>query len=212
MSNRARGHLVLYLTLLIALTAGLMAPQTFAANQSSFPQYYGDQNVEQWTSTIGGSIVQAYTMITTPGPILVQIVSIYLQYSGSDGSQCMWFGIYRDDGSGSPAGQPLVASTKSTYCLHGTASWGPDWETWRLRASDALTIPAAGTYWLAVLASQTFATAYHYGISSEYDYTYGYATYFFTTPYSLGFPSVFSSNPSWEGYGPYSFTVGVLSA
>ena len=55
---------------------------------------YGDQNVEQWAGTIGANIVQAYSMFTVPGPALIRSVSMYLQYAGSDGSQCMRFGIY----------------------------------------------------------------------------------------------------------------------
>jgi len=171
---------------------------------------YGDQNVEQYTGTIGGNIVQAYLMFTVPGPVAIQSVSMYLQYSGSDGSQCMWFGIYQDNGNGSPADQPLVAATRNSYCLHGAITWGPAWETWQLRY-DALIIPAAGTYWLAVLAPQQYGTIYHYAYSGSYDYTYGYSTYFFASPYSQGFPTLFSSNPSWEGNGPYSMYVTTTS-
>ena len=123
----------------------------------------------------------------------------------------MRFGIYQDNGNGSPAGQSLVASTTNAYCLHGSASWGPAWETWKLRSSDYLTINASGTYWLAVLASETFGNVYHYAYSSSYDYTYGYATYFFYSPYSQGFPTIFSSSPVWEGNGPYSIYVTATS-
>jgi hypothetical protein len=204
--TRSRGSTIVYLILLIALAVTLL-PQSFASTITN----YGDQNVEQWTSTIGGNMVQAYMMFTVPGPVVIQSISMYVQYSGSDGSQCMWFGIYQDNGNGSPAGQPLVASTKTTYCLHGSASWGPAWETWRLRSNDTLSIPAAGDYWLATLAAQTYGNICHYAYSSSYDYTYGYATYFFTTPYSLGFPTYFSSSPAWEGNGPYSIYVTASS-
>jgi len=204
--THSKGSTIIYLILLIALAVTLL-PQTFAQSIAS----YGDQNVEQWSSTIGGNMVQAYVMFSVSGPAVIRSVSMYVQYSGSDGSQCMWFGIYQDDGSGSPAGQPLVASTKTTYCLHGSASWGPAWETWTLRPNDTLSIPAAGDYWLATLASQTYGSIYHYAYSSSYDYTYGYATYFFTTPYSLGFPAYFSSSPAWEGNGPYSIYVTASS-
>jgi hypothetical protein len=172
---------------------------------------YGDQNIEQWSSTIGANMVQAYLMFSVPGPAVVRSVSMYLQYSGSDGSQCMRFGIYNDDGSGSPAGQSLVASTTNAYCLHGSASWGPAWETWNLRSSDYMRINVTGTYWLAVLAAQTYGSVYHYAYSSSYDYTYGYATYFFYAPYSQGFPTIFSSSPAWEGNGPYSIYVTATS-
>jgi hypothetical protein len=119
----------------------------------------------------------------------------------------MFFGIYADNGNGSPAGQPLVAATRNTYCLHGSVTWGPAWQTWNLRRDDALLIPAGGTYWLAVLAPQSYGSVYHYAYSSSYDYTYGYSTYFFYTPYAQGLPAFFSANPSWEGNGPYSVYV-----
>ena len=204
--SRSRGSSIVYLILLIALAVTLV-PQSFGSTVTS----YGDQNIEQWSSTIGGNMVQAYVMFSMPGPTVIRSVSMYVQYSGSDGSQCMLFGIYQDNGSGSPAGQPLVAYTKTTYCLHGSASWGPAWQTWTLRVNDTLSIPAAGDYWLATLASQTYGNIYHYAYSSSYDYTYGYATYFFTTPYSLGFPTLFSSSPAWEGNGPYSIYVTAMS-
>jgi hypothetical protein len=206
MMTRGRGSTIVYLILLIGLAVTLL-PQSFASTIAN----YGDENVEQWTSTIGGNMVQAYVMFTVPGPVVIRSISMYMQYSGSDGSQCMWFGVYQDNGSGSPAGQPLVASTKTVYCLHGSASWGPAWETWRLRSNDTLSIPAGGAYWLATLAAQTYGNIYHYAYSSSYDYTYGYATYFFTTPYSLGFPTYFSSSPAWEGNGPYSIYVTASS-
>jgi len=206
MMTRSRGSTIVYLIMLIALAVTIL-PQTFASTIAN----YGDQNIEQWSSTIGGNMVQAYVMFTVPGPAVIQYISMYTQYTGSDGTQCMLFGIYQDNGSGSPAGQPLVASTKTSYCLHGSASWGPGWETWKLRTNDTLTIPAGGDYWLATLAAQTYGSIYHYAYSSSYDYTYGYATYFFTTPYSLGFPTFFSSTPAWEGNGPYSIYVTATS-
>jgi hypothetical protein len=205
--TRSRVSAIVYLILLIALSVSLV-PQTFAQTITN----YGDQNIEQWTSTIGADMVQAYVLFTVPGPVVIQSISMYVQYSGSDGTQCMLFGIYQDNGNGSPAGQPLIASTTNSYCLHGSVSWGPGWETWRLRANDNLTIPNAGSYWLATLAPQTYGSIYHYAYSSSYDYTYAYATYFFTTPYSLGFPTVFISSPAWEGNGPYSIYVTASSS
>jgi hypothetical protein len=211
MTSRSRLPLFLYLILLILLSASLTVPRIFAS-PSSFNIYvpvtsYGDTNVEQWSSTIGGNVVQAYLMFSTPTPLLILSVSMYVQYSGSDGSQCMRFGVYLDNGNGSPAGQPLVASTWNFYCLHGSVSWGPDWETWRLRPNDFLNITQPGTYWLAVLATQSFGNVYHYAYSSSYDYTYSYATYYFSTPALQGFPLIFSYNPAWEGNGPYSVYV-----
>ncbi len=197
-----KGHAIIYLILLaIFILAQPIVTQTFAAA----PTAYGDQNAEQWTGTIGGDLVQAYTKITVTAAIVIQSVSIYLQYSGSDGSQCMKFGIYKDNGSGSPAGQPLVAATQNGYCLHGSASWGPAWQSWKLASSDYLTISTPGNYWLCTLAKQTYGSIYHYAYSGAYDYNYGYANYFFRAPYSDGFPSTFSSNPAWEGNAPYSF-------
>jgi len=198
---------ILYLTLLIAMSATLLVSQTFALSVS----YYGDQNIEQWSSTIGSNAVQAYLTFTVPGPVVIQAVSMYVQYSWSDGSQCMLFGIYQDNGNGSPAGQPLVASTHTSYCFHVAIMWGPAWETWKLRPGDYLTINAAGTYWLAVMAGQAFGNIYHYAYSSSYDYTYGYSTYFFFTPYQWGFPPVYSNAPTWESNGPYSIYVTATS-
>lgn len=177
--------------------------QTFAVT----PMNFGDQNVEQWSSVIGGNFVQAYTMITVTQPTTIQSVSAYMQYSGSDGSQCIQFGIYQDDGSGSPAGQALVAATTKGYCLHGSASWGPAWETWNLGSSDYLVIKQPGNYWIATLATETYGSIYHYAYSQDYDYTYGYANYFFSSPYSTGFPQTFSSTPAWESNAPYSLYV-----
>ena len=167
MTARSRATVIVYLILLISLSATIIIPQTSAASVA----IYGDQNIEQWTGTIGGNMVQAYLLFSVPGPVVVRSVSMYLQYSGSDGSQCMRFGIYNDDGSGSPAGQYLVASTTNAYCLHGSVTWGPAWQTWKLHPSDYMTINATGTYWLAVLAAQTYGNIYHYAYSSSYDYT-----------------------------------------
>jgi hypothetical protein len=208
MNAWSKGSVIISLILLIVLTGTAILPQSFAATTTN----YGDQNIEQWSSTIGSNMVQAYLMFSVPGPVVIQSVSMYTQYSGSDGSQCMRFGVYQDNGNGSPAGQSLVASTVNTYCLHGSASWGPAWETWRLRPSDYLTINATGTYWLCVLAPQSYGSIYHYAYSSSYDYTYGYATYFFYAPYTQGFPTIFSSTPAWEGNGPYSIYVTASSS
>jgi len=209
MTSRSRVWLFLYLILLIGLSISLVIPKISAQNVNLFipTTSYGDTNVEQWSSTIGGNIVQAYLMFTVPTPLLIQFVSMYTQYSGSDGSQCMRFGIYLDNGNGSPAGEPLVAATLNVYCLHGAVTWGPGWETWRLHPIDFLNITQPGTYWLAVLASQTYGSVYHYAYSSSYDYTYGYATYFFPSTFSAGFPTIFSTTPAWEGNGPYSIYV-----
>jgi len=207
MTNRSRTSLLIYSVLLIVLIGFFTVPQTLASTVAS----YGDQNIEQWTGTIGANIVQAYMMFSIPGPVVIQSVSMYIQYSGSDGTQCMWIGIYQDNGNGSPAGQPLVASTRNTYCLRG-GIYGPAWETWKLRPSDYLALNSSGTYWFAVLGPFTFGNVYHYAYSSSYDYTYGYGTYFFYAPYAQGFPSIFSSTPVSEANGPYSIYVTATSS
>ena len=198
-----RTGVVTCLMILTVLVIFPSAGQVYGVGAARF----GDQNIEQWTSTIGGDIVQAYTQITVSKPTVIQSISMFLQYSGSDGSQCMKFGIYLDNGSGSPAGQPLVAATQREYCLHGSGSWGPAWQTWNLNPLDYLTINSPGDYWLCTLAKQTYGSIYHYAYTGAYDYTYGYASYYFSNPYYLGFPQYFSTTPGWEANGPYSFYV-----
>jgi len=191
----------LYLMLLaVFLVAQPIMAQTFAATLV----FYGDPNVEQWSATLGGGLVQAYTMITVDAPTVLKSVSMFLQYSGSDGSQCMYFGIYQDSGNGNPSGQPLVSATNSAYCLKSAATWGPAWQTWKLLPSDYMTISAPGTYWLCTLASQTYGTIYHYSYVGAYDYTYGYSSYFFVAPFANGFPQIFDLHPASETNGPYS--------
>jgi hypothetical protein len=203
----ATGRVIIYLMLLaVFIFAQPIAPLAFGVVSNA----YGDQNVEQWSGIIGGDIVQAYVLITVDKPTVIQSVSMYLQYSGSDGSQCIKFGVYRDNGSGSPSGQPLVAATQNGYCLRGSASWGPAWQTWKFRPSDYLLINESGDYWLCTLAKQTYGSIYHYAYAQSYDYTYGYANYFFVSPYDQGFPTTFSSSPAWESNAPYSFyAIGV---
>lgn len=181
---------------------------------------YGDQTVEQATDTLTGDMVEAFLRINVTQPVVIQSVSFYLQYTGSDGSQCMKFGIYRDDpfGSWSPRGQPLVAATQNGYCVRGSIAWGPAWITWKLLPSDYLTIAAPGVYWISALAKQTFGTIYHYTIGQVYNsawgyyymyynYTYAYNNYAFYSPYSQGFLGNFSTTPSWQGNAPYSIYV-----
>jgi hypothetical protein len=192
---------VCLMLLALFVVAQPVIAQTFGATLA----FYGDPNVEQWSGTIGGDLVQAYTMMTINAPTLIQSVSLYLQYSGSDGSQCMYFGIYQDNGSGSPVGQPLVNATGHAYCLRAAATWGPAWQSWKLRPSDYMLISTPGTYWLCTLAKQTYGTIYHYSYAGAYDYTYGYMDYFFVAPFSIGFPLFFSLNPASESNGPYSF-------
>jgi len=194
--------------LTVLVLAQPMMTQTFALQTVNF----GNQNIEQYPDNIGGGFVQAYVMITITHPTLIQSVSLLLQYSGSDGSQCIKFGIYKDNGYGSPAGQPLVAATQNGYCLRAVASWGPNWQTWNLAASDYLAINLTGTYWICTLARQTYGTIYHYAYTGGYDYTYGYDDFFFPTPYETGFPMTFALHPSWETYAPFSFYVTGVAA
>jgi hypothetical protein len=175
----------------------VLAAITLVASQSvtvSALTNYGDMNIEIVTSTLVQQYVVALTKITVTHPTVMQSVSLFLQYTGSDGSQCIKFGIYADDGSGSPFGQSLVAATQNGYCFQVTESWGPAWETWQLAPSDYLTINSPGVYWLCTLASQAYGTIYHYSYSGswggQYLYNYGYYSYSFPASYALGFPVV----------------------
>ena len=190
------------------------------------PLTYGDSNVELTADSIPANLVEAYLRITVTQPIIIQSVSLYLQYTGSDGSQCIKFGIYRDDplGSRNPKGQPLVAATQNGYCLGASTTWGPGWYNWTLIPSDYLAIKTPGTYWLSLLAKYNFGTIYHYSTtqvcnsyysnlgcySSYYDYTYGYNNWAVYSPYSQGFPRNFSSTAMTEqsqNNAPYSLYV-----
>ena len=159
---------------------------------------YGDMTVEPLSSTLVSQFVAALTKITVDKLIVMKSVSLLLQYTGSDGSQCIKFGIYKDNGSGSPIGEPLVASTHNGYCLR-VGTWGPDWETWQLVPSDYLTISTPGVYWLCTLADQAYGTIYHFTYTGVYGgqsyYNYGYSSYSFPVSYALGFPTIpFPSN------------------
>ena len=114
---------------------------------------YGDGNVEPVQTTLIQNYVDALTKFTTAGTTITS-VSLYLYYTLSDGSQCLKFGIYRDNGGlygqSSPDNEPLVAATSQGYCFQA-GNFGPAWETWTLVPSDQMSL-GAGTYWLAVLA------------------------------------------------------------
>jgi len=172
----------------------ILAAITLIASESvSALTNYGDTNIELLTSTLIQQYVVALTKITVTHPIVMQSVSLYLQYTGSDGSQCIKFGIYADDGNG-PLGQSLVAATRNGYCFQVTENWGPAWETWQLAPSDYLTINTPGIYWLCTLANQAYGTIYHYTYTGSYggQYLYDYAYYSYSYPasYSLGFPQI----------------------
>jgi hypothetical protein len=186
--------------LLIVATVTLIASQSIAVSASA---NYGDTNIETLTSTLIQQYVVALTKITITHPTVMQSVSMYLHYTGSDGSQCIKFGIYSDDGNGSPMGQSFVAATQNGYCFQITESWGPAWETWQLVPSDYLTISTPGVYWLCTLANQAYGTIYHYTYTGsnggQYLYNYGYYSYSFPASYSLGFPQVNFPQPNFPG-------------
>jgi hypothetical protein len=155
---------------------------------------YGDTNIETATTNLLDNYVDALTKIIVTQPTTITSVSMYLQYSGSDGSQCIKFGLYGDNGGSygqsNPLNQRLVAATVHAYCFQ-IGNFGPAWETWTLSPSDQMTI-GPGTYWLATLASQDFGTIYHFtytgAYGGQYLYNYGYFNYAFPASYALGFP------------------------
>jgi len=189
----------------------------------------GDMKIEPVTSTLVKGYVMALTKITVTQQVTIQSVSLYLSYTGSDGSQCVKFGVYKDDGNpwgqSSPLYQPLVAATSNEYCLE-KGDFGPAWETWQLAQSDYMTLGKPGVYWLCTLAKQGYGTIYHFTYTGPYGgqflYKYGYFTYGFPADYDLGFPSVpfadqslgsyaiivpFNVNNVGEYNAPYSFYV-----
>jgi len=166
---------------------------------------YGDTNVEVATTNLLDNYVDALTKIVVTQPTVITSVSMYIQYSGSDGSQCIKFGIYRDNGGSwaqsNPIGEPLVAATATAYCLL-VGNFGPAWETWPLLPSDQMFVDP-GTYWLATLASQDFGTIYHFtytgAYGGQYLYNYGYFNYAFPASFALGFPPTTFANTTYTG-------------
>jgi hypothetical protein len=174
----------------------------------------GDTNIEPVTSTLNAQYVEALTKITATQATVIQSVSIYLQYTDSDGSQCLKFGIYGDNGGSygqsSPLFEPLIAATHNGYCFV-TGNFGPAWETWNLQQSDYLFINSPGVYWLAVLPEQSYGLIYHFTYTGlfpgQYLYNYGYFMYAFPASYVLGFPpTVFGADSS--GYVVLPFNTG----
>jgi hypothetical protein len=178
----------------------------------------GDSNVEVATSTlVGGNdpigatvdqYVMALTKFTTTSATTITSVSLYLQYTGSDGSQCIKFGIYGDNGGpygqSNPFGQPLFGATHNGYCFE-KGDFGPAWETWTLLPEDQMSI-GPGTYWLCTLALEGYGTIYHYTYTGSYGgqflYQYGYFYYGFPASYALGFPpTVFGNTTYTDGQG-----------
>jgi len=164
---------------------------------------YGDTNVEPVTTSLLDNYVDALTKIVVTQPTTFTTVSMYLQYSGSDGSQCLKFGIYGDNGASwgqsSPVNEPLVAATFHSYCFQ-VGNFGPAWETWQLAPGDWMSVDP-GTYWLATLASQDYGTIYHFTYQGAYGgqglYTYGYFNYAFPASYILGFPLTVFGNTTY---------------
>ena len=187
--------ILLSLAAVVALTAPFVLAQTLVT--------YGDTNVEVATTTLLDNYVNALTKIVVTQPTVITSVSMYLQYSGSDGSQCIKFGIYRDNGGtyaqSNPVGEPLVAATANGYCFL-LGNFGPAWETWPLLPSDQMALNP-GTYWLATLALQDFGTIYHFtytgAYGGQYLYNYGYFNYAFPASFALGFPPTTFANTTY---------------
>jgi len=194
-----RHHFVVITLLSLAAIIALTAP--FVSAQTTIT--YGDTNIEPATTSLLHDYVNALTKITVTQPTTIISVSMYLQYSGSDGSQCIKFGVYRDNGGSygqsSPLNQPLVAATTHGYCFQ-VGNFGPAWETWTLLPSDEMTV-GPGTYWLSTLASEDYGTIYHFtytgAYGGQYLYNYGYFNYAFPASYTLGFPPTVFGNATY---------------
>jgi len=186
---------IVSLAVVLALTAPFISASVIVT--------YGDTNIEPATTNLLDNYVDALTKITVTQPTTITSVSMYLQYTGSDGSQCIKFGIYKDNGASwgqsSPLNQSLVAATHYGYCLL-VGNFGPGWETWPLLPSDFIVL-GPGTYWLATLASQDFGTIYHFtytgAYGGQYLYNYGYFNYAFPASYALGFPPTVFGNATY---------------
>ena len=192
----------------------------------------GDANVEPIGTSLIPNYVDALTKFTVTGTTTITSFSLYLSFTGSDGSQCLKFGIYPDNGGtygqSSPLNEPLAAATGSFGSNQGfcfpLGNFGPGWLTWTLPSSEGITLNS-GTYWLAVLAKENFGTIYHFTYTGAYPaynfYNYGYFNYAFPASYVLGFPPVVFGNSTFGNYNifphypnnpgeynaPYSFYV-----
>ena len=187
---------------LVSLTLAIVLARPFVAAQPTVLTY-GDTNIEPITTNPLDNYVDALTKIVVTQPTTITSVSLFIQYSGSDGSQCIKFGIYGDNGGSwalsNPISQPLIAYTHNGYCLY-VGNFGPAWETWPLVQSDWMVIKP-GTYWLATLASEDFGQIYHFtyqgAYGGQYLYNYGYFNYAFPASYLLGFPPTTFGNTTW---------------
>ncbi|HYB85169.1 MAG TPA: hypothetical protein VED86_07550 [archaeon] len=190
------------LTLFLILLAVTISSPVFANTM------LGDANVEPATGTLVSQYVMALTKFTVTSSTTIEAISLFLQYGGSDGSQCIKFGVYRDNGGrygqSSPLNQPLIAATHNGYCLQ-IGDFGPAWETWALLPGDFMTV-GPGTYWLCTLASEGYGTVYHFTYTGSYGgqflYQYGYFYYGFPASYALGYPpTVFGNTTYTDGQG-----------
>ena len=180
--------IIRYALAFFVLTAFLISSPTYATTM------LGDSNVEVVSTSLVPQYVMALTKFTATSATTITSISLYISYTGSDGSQCIKFGVYDDNGGpygqSNPLGQPLVAATHNGYCLQ-TGNFGPAWETWTLQPGDQMAI-GAGTYWLTTLASKSLGTIYHFtytgAYGGQYLYQYGYFYYGFPASYTLGYP------------------------
>jgi hypothetical protein len=183
-----------------ALFVACVVLMAFVASPVYASTTLGDSNVETVTTTIVPQYVMALTKFTVSGSANITSVSLYVQYTGSDGSQCLKFGIYADNGrsygQSSPFLEPLVGATRNGYCFR-TGDFGPGWETWSLLPGDTMAI-GSGTYWLCMLALKGYGTVYHFTYTGAYGgqtlYQYGYFYYGFPASYTLGYPYVSFGN------------------
>lgn len=205
------------LTVFLVLLAVTVSSPVFATT------ILGDANVEPATTTLVSQYVMALTKFTVTSPTTIRAVSLFLQYTGSDGSQCIKFGVYGDNGGSygqsSPLNQPLVAATHNGYCFR-IGDFGPAWEIWPLLPEDFMTV-GPGTYWLCTLASEGYGTIYHFTYTGAYGgqflYRYGYFYYGFPASYALGYPpTVFGNTTYTDGQGlilpPYPTNIGEYDA
>ena len=185
------------LAFFLVLLAITLAPGAFASI------VVGDSNVEPATTTLVGQYVMALTKFSVTAPTTIGSISLFLQYTGSDGSQCIKFGVYGDNGESygqsSPLNQPLIAATRYGYCFQA-GDFGPGWETWLLLPGDQMTV-GPGTYWLCTLAAEAYGTVYHFTYTGAYGgqflYQYGYFYYGFPASYALGFPPTVFGNTTY---------------
>jgi len=181
---------------------------TFSSSPLLAATIVGDTNVAPVSTTLVSQYVMALTKFTVTHSTTIQSISLFLQYDGSDGSQCIKFGVYGDNGGpygqSSPLNQPLMGATHYGYCLQ-TGNFGPGWETWVLLPGDSMTL-GPGIYWLCTLASENYGTIFHFTYTGSYGgqslYQYGYFYYGFPASFALGYPpTIFGNTTYTDGQG-----------